>query len=235
MTTLAHRYAQVCAAYPVQRRTLHGHCWQYLDIVQGDETLLLLPGGFGEAATSFQYMLAFAPRFRVLSLSYPPTIATVQGLLAGIVSLLDELHITQVHVLGGSASGLIAQCLVRQHPQRVASLILSHTGLPRSARASQSEACAALVGALPLPPLKLLLRLSCYAFLPRRNETHAFWRRHFAAMIKAATRESLVNRFRIAADVDRHYRFVAGDLHGWPGRVCIIQALHDGWLSQAEQ
>lgn len=232
---LDHEFATFLAQHPPRYPVLGGSVWEYIACGEGATPLLLLPGGFGVAATSFRYIQAFASHYRVIALSYPGDIDTVAGLVAGIIAILDAEGVEQAHVLGGSYSGLIAQCLVRQHAQRVATLILSHTGPPWPHRIRQSNWAIRLLAITPLPLLRALLRLASYGFLPERNAVQAFWRAHFAAIIAAQTRESCINRFRVAIDFDRNYRFSPTDLSGWPGHIAILEATHDNVVSAAER
>jgi pimeloyl-ACP methyl ester carboxylesterase len=227
------RYQQFIAEHPLRRLTIDGHSWEYIEAGAGAESLLLLPGGFGMAATAWEYILAFAPRYRVVSLHYPPGLARMAELCDGLAGLGAALGLGAAHVLGGSASGAVGQVLVRRHPALVASLMLAQTGPPQPGRAAAARRCAALVEALPLPLSVALLRASVWAFLPLPSPGHAFWRGHFAELIAAQSRAGLANRFHLLADYDAHYRFAPADLAGWPGRVAIIESAADGFVAPA--
>ena len=78
---------------------------------------------------------AFAAKYRVLrydprghgdtQASKPPY--SMDLLVADVVGLLDALGIGQVHFLGLSMGGVIAQLLASRHPDRLLSLLLSDT------------------------------------------------------------------------------------------------------------
>ena len=231
----ARSYAAFRAAHPPRRAWVDGHRWEYIDAGAGDPPLLMLPGGFGIAATSFRYILALAGGRRVIALSYPPEIARIAGLCDGLATLLDTLRVARVWVLGGSASGFVAQAFVRRHPGRVAGLILAQSGAPRPARARLSRACAALLGALPMSLIFGMLRLSIAADLRGPSPERRFWRGHFAEVLAGQSRAALVNRFRLAADFDASYRLMPSDLDGWPGRVAIIESAGDGLVGPSER
>ncbi len=57
------------------------------------------------------------------------------ALLEGIAAILEAEGVQKVHVVGPSFGGWVAQCFVRRFPEKVATLILSDTGLPRKGRA----------------------------------------------------------------------------------------------------
>ncbi|MEI7772723.1 MAG: alpha/beta hydrolase, partial [Chloroflexales bacterium] len=149
-------------------------------------------------------------------------------------------------------SGFVAQALVRRHPGRVVGMILAQSGAPRPARARLSRACAALVGALPMPLIFALLRLSIAADLRGPSEGRRFWRGHFAEVLAAQSRDAMVNRFRLAADFDANYQLVAQHKkYRGPGEerealpaplpshiphpVAIIESAGDGLISPGER
>jgi 3-oxoadipate enol-lactonase len=78
---------------------------------------------------------AFAAKYRVLrydprghgdtQASLPPY--SVDMLVADVIGLLDVLGIGQVHFLGLSMGGVVAQLLASRHPDRLLSLLLSDT------------------------------------------------------------------------------------------------------------
>jgi pimeloyl-ACP methyl ester carboxylesterase len=68
----------------------------------------------------------------------------IANMARDVSRVLDELEIAQVHMLGYSMGGAIAQEFVRQFPDRVASLILCATmaGGPQAKYAKWSPLCA---------------------------------------------------------------------------------------------
>ncbi len=233
--SLSDQYAAFTATHPVQRWGLNGQVWAYIDVGVGARPLVMLPGGFGMAHTSWQYLAALQAQTRVIAVHYPPTATTLAELSDSLALLLDHLGLAQVDLLGGSASGFVAQVLVRRHPQRVATLILAQSGAPQPRRAHLARYCAALFERAPLPTLYGLLRLAIYGFLPGVTESRHFWRRHFAAVLAAQSRIALVNRFRLAADFDANYSFTPNDLADWPGRIALIESQADRTVGTAER
>lgn len=232
--SLAGRHAAFLAAHPPRRLMLDGAPWELIEAGAG-ETVLLLPGGFGVAATSFLYLADLARDYHTVALTYPPHLERVDELADGVAAVLDRCGVGRAHVVGGSASGAVAQVLVRRHPARVSSLILAQTGPPRPGRAPLAQACAHGCRAMPAALLLALLRLAVLAFLPGPGADQAFWRAHFAAVVGAQDRAALAARFRALAQYDRRCHFTPGDLDAWPGRVAIIEAAHDGLLPAADR
>lgn len=231
----AEEYRQFCVTHPLRSRLVDGVCWEYIDTLGPGEALLLLPGGFGVADTSFRLIRAFTPRYRVVSLTYPTSIRTFGGLVDGVAGLVRELGLKAAHVLGGSASGLVAQELVRRHPALVRSLILSHTGVPQQARARWISPALALLGLVPLPVARHFFHACVRAFLPGDDAEQQFWRGYFHARVDELSRESLLNRFHVLIDIDRNARFAPGDLDRWRRPLLMIAAEDDGFVGKREQ
>jgi pimeloyl-ACP methyl ester carboxylesterase len=232
--SLAAEYAAFLAAHPPRQLTIAGARWELIEAGSGP-VVALLPGGFGVAATSFQYVAGLSCDHRAIALTYPPNLDRIADLADGVAEVLNACGAARAHVVGGSASGAVAQALVRRHPGLVATLVLAQTGPPRPGRAGLALACAALCDRIPAPLALALLRAAMLAFLPRPSASHAFWRWHFAAVAAAGGRAELAARFRALADYDHSYRFAPGDLAGWPGRVVILEAARDGLLPASER
>lgn len=209
--------------------------WSWLDSRTGNETIILLPGFMGEAETSFLYVLALETHFRVISLTYPPSIGQVQTLCDGLVALLDGLGLQQATFLGGSSSGFVAQALVRQHPARVNRLILTHTGLPNPQHARKASMYLGLLRLLPFGLIRWLMQVSMLAYFPRPSCSHVFWRAHFQEVIRRQTRAALSNRFALLQDFHSHYRFLPADLAGWPGKILLMEMSRDRLTTPHEQ
>ncbi|WP_141508854.1 alpha/beta fold hydrolase [Candidatus Chloroploca asiatica] len=231
---LAEMYEAVLAAYPPEQRMVAGERWTVIQAGTGP-TVVLLPGGFGLATTSFQYIAALASDYHVLALSYPPRLDQVAQLASGVIALLDACGVDTASIVGGSASGGVAQVLVRRYPQRIAKLILAQTGVPQPRRAWFDQLIARACEQLPAAFMLGCLRLTVYAFLPGQTEAIIFWRRHFANVIGEQTRASLAARFHTLADYDHNYRFSPEDLQAWPGTIAIIESPQDRMLPAHEQ
>jgi pimeloyl-ACP methyl ester carboxylesterase len=233
--TIEAQYRAFCAAHPPRYRTIDGVVWEYLACGQGNEVMVLLPGGFGAATTAFQYALALGENYRVFSFSYPAALATAAALADGVAAVLAAEGVRRAHVLGGSYSGAVAQVLLRRHPALLSSLILSHTTAPAPRRARWLLPALLLFATLPMPLLRGALYLLNYAFLPGRGPAQRFLRGHFAAMIACFERRAYTSRLRVMLDFDRNMRFAPADLRDWPGRLLLAEAAHDGMVRPAER
>ena len=225
MNDLQAQLATVRAAYPLQQVTIEGHTWPYLAAGEGD-VLLLLPGALGEADTSFQYILALQDHYRVLSLSYPATIATLLPLIDGLRHTLAALHVTHAHIVGGSYSGLVAQYLASRHPDCVASLLLSNIGAPDPTYAQRWQLAANLLSSLPEPLVHAVMRATIRRFVRGNSPNEQFWRAYFAASIPALHKQAMIARLRLAAAM--HKRGDSLRRSPYRGPVLIVDADQDG-------
>lgn len=112
-----------------------GDCALYYER-QGVGFPVLFISGLGGFASFWQdQVAAFCKRFEVVTFDHrgigqsdPARLGyTVERMAADIVSLLDALKIRRTHVIGHSTGGAIAQVLAIEHPNRLASVVLSAT------------------------------------------------------------------------------------------------------------
>ena len=97
---------------------------------------VLFVSGLGGFASFWQDQIAaFAKRFEVVTFDHrgfgqsdPSRIGyTVERMAADVVGLMDALGIKRGHVVGHSTGGAIAQAIAIEHPNRLASVVLSAT------------------------------------------------------------------------------------------------------------
>lgn len=213
--------------HPLRQIDVAGTTWEYLACGHGAETLLILPGLIGLAEMSFQHILALEGEYRILVPSYPFGLKDLGEMETGIATILDAEGVRRAHVLGGSYGGMVAQRFARRYPERVARLVLSHTGGPKPERAAQSRRVVALFGLLPMGLLRALLRAATRKSLQAAPEHRAFWVAYSEEMIQHLTKADLIARYRLAVDFDATSTFTPDDLKDWPGRILILEGDDD--------
>ena len=221
--TLEAEWSAFCAAHPFQTATLAGHSWRY--VVAGRATappVLLLGGALGRAEFAFQQILLLARDCRVLAPDYP-AVATLGELTAGLVALLDREAVPRAHVVGGSFGGFMAQALLAHAPERVVSLVLSHTGAPDGRRRR-----VGWLRGVPGPILRGLLRMRLGRTLAGADP---FWRAHFARVVSSLSRAEIVSRAVLQAEFGQLPR----SLGAWAGPVLLLSAADDPFLGPAAQ
>lgn len=98
------------------------------------EPLLMIQGLGADSRGWIRQRRAFGSRYRCISYdnrgvgrSDTPASFTIEDMAADAVAVLDALSLRDVHVLGASMGGIVAQFLGVRHPERVRSLLLACT------------------------------------------------------------------------------------------------------------
>lgn len=229
---IASRYARVPAdrleafqafrrAFPYKSTTHDGVTWPYMTGGQGEPPLLLLSGALAIPDISWTSITNFAALRRVIVPTYPP-VMTMDSLADGIAAILRHEGVNQVHVMGGSYGGFVAQVLVRRHPQLARSLVLSHTLPPYPEIAARIRLFARLLRWLPRALVRPLMRRLFRPMMPE-------WSAETACLL--AIFDELVGHALAKVDVlgilertiDYSVRsFAPEDLSGWPGEVLLV-------------
>jgi pimeloyl-ACP methyl ester carboxylesterase len=178
----------------------------------------------------FTRIPAFEESYRVIAPSYS-SVSTATELLDGLAGVLEAEGVRAAHVLGPSYGGLVAQCFVRRHPERVQSLILANTLVPPRSLLWASQV---FLGVLPLVPLGWLRTLReralAQAFLGVPGvplEDQAFWRDYQHELISRLTKADLRAMYLLGIDLVESFRFAPDDLVSWPGKILILESDKD--------
>ncbi|MFN2567333.1 MAG: alpha/beta fold hydrolase [Gemmatimonadaceae bacterium] len=212
--------ARFRAAHAPRHVSRKGVEWSYYAGGSGEQVILRLTGALGLAEFSFQQILLFEQRFRVIAPDYP-AVTSLAEMIDGLIGILDAERVERAHVSGGSFGGLLAQVLARRAPERVASLVLSHTGAPDGRR---RRLAAAVVAAMPTSLLRKALKVRLGRTL---DAADPFWRRYFDQAIDQMTKVDIVSRIRLQAEFAEQRSWGPGDLAGWPGRVLLLEGDDD--------
>jgi deazaflavin-dependent oxidoreductase (nitroreductase family) len=218
------------AAHPLERATVNGVGWSYVASGAGEEALLLLAGGAMVGEAGFTRIPAFEDRYRVIAPDYPE-VSTAAELLDGLAGVLDAEGVRAAHVLGPSYGGLVAQCFVRCHPERVRTLVLANTLVPPRSLLWLSKDFVAL---LPLVPVGLLRALRertlarAFSGVPSVPQVdQVFWRDYQHGLVSRLSKAELLSMYRVGIDLIESFRFAPDDLASWPGRVLILESDED--------
>ncbi len=205
--------------------------WRYRRVGGGTEPVIWLTGALGVGEFAFAQILALGDGFRVLALDYPP-VRTLDRLADGLVAILDAEGLGAAHVVSGSFGGMVAQHLVRRHPERVRSLVLSHTAAPEPARA-RVAVVRAVVGTLGLWPEWLIRELFRRRLRGSFAVADPFWLRYFDSAVAGLSKADLLSRVRLAAEFAGQTGYRSRDLDRWPGRILILDADDDPLMPTA--
>ena len=140
---------------------------------------MILPGGAMVGEAGFTRIPAFEGRYRVIAPSYA-SVSTADELLDGLAGVLDAEGVREAHVLGPSYGGMVAQCFVRRHPERVRTLILANTLVPPRRMLRLARIFLALLPLVPVGWLRALrergLSRAFYGVPSVPPEDQVFWR-----------------------------------------------------------
>jgi len=114
------------ARVPLKTMTVDGLVWPYIDQGQGADALLLCPGTLGHADVFRNVIEHFAPRMRVIAVTYP-MVGDVGRIAEGAIGLLDRLGVGQVNILGSSLGGIVVQTIAARHPDRIAHAFIANS------------------------------------------------------------------------------------------------------------
>lgn len=219
--TLDARLSEFRSTYSRAELAQGGFSWRYWRGGADGDAVLWLTGALGVGEFAFLHALRIGADFRVLVPDYP-AVSGLNGMADGLAALLDAERLAAVHVVGGSFGGMVAQHFVRRFPERVRSLVLSHTTAPDPSflRAGLMRAFSLLVPERPYRALfSRRLRGSFLVADP-------FWVDHFDSTMECLTKDDLVSRVTLAGEFLQS-RYRPTDLESWPGRVLIISSEDD--------
>lgn len=209
------------ATYAASELQYGGTLWRYRHGGASSEPVFWLTGALGLGEFAFGCAFALGCDFRLLIPDYPP-LRSLDGMADGLAAVLDAEGVPAAHVVGGSFGGMLAQHFVRRHPDRVRSLVLSHTTAPQR---SYSRAAVMRILSLLLPerPFRALFsRRLRGSFV----DADPFWLRYFDSRVATLARRDLVSRVLLASRF-LQLRYAADDLDSWPGRLLILDADDD--------
>jgi pimeloyl-ACP methyl ester carboxylesterase len=216
--------------HPPKRVTVDGVGWEYIASGDGEEALLILPGGAMVGEAGFTRIPAFEDRYRVIAPSYA-SVSTAAELLDGLVGVLDAEGVREAHVLGPSYGGIVAQGFVRRHPERVRSLILANTLVLPRRMLRLSRVFLALLPLVPLGWLRALRERAlarAFSGVPSvPPEDQAFWGEYQHGLVSRLSKAEMRAMYWLGIDLVESFRFTPEDLDSWPGRILILESDED--------
>lgn len=224
-TTLANRLSEFRSTYSVAELEHRGVAWKYWRGGPAGEPVLWLTGALGVGEFAFAHILGLEADFKVVIPDYPP-VPSLDVIVDGLVAVLDAEGICAAHVVGGSFGGMVAQHLVRRHPERVSSLVLSHSPAPDPS----------YIRPAVIRVLSLLLPEGVYRALFIRRlrgifvAADPFWADYFDSTVARLTKADLVSRVTLANEF-LQFDYGPGDVEAWAGRVLIVDSDDDPALN----
>ncbi len=211
------------AQHPPQHLTVGRATWEYVALGQGPETIVFLHGMTGAYDIWWQQMLALAPHYRVISVTYPP-VETLEGLAQGVLAVMDAEGVARAHFVGTSLGGYLAQYLMAAHPDRLqGKVVLGNTFPPNEL---QRQKNGRLIRVLPWLPEWLIMRILRGSFRERIYPAAGYSELVLAYMLEQTdgrmSKAQVVARARALLEP-----FPPADLTALGLRVMIIEADND--------
>jgi pimeloyl-ACP methyl ester carboxylesterase len=182
----------------------------------------------GEAG--FTRIPAFEDHYRVIAPSYA-YVSTAAELLDGLAGVLHAEQAREANVLGPSYGGLVAQCFVRRHPERVRSLILANTLVPPRRLLWLSRVFLALLPVVPLGWQRALgeraLARAFSGVLSPPLADQAFWSEYQHGLVSRLSKAEMRDMYGLGIDLVESFRFTPEDLDSWQGRILILESDQD--------
>lgn len=111
--------------YPYRMVRVGGQSWRLRDRGGNGPTLLMMPGGLGNADLFYNQMLDLPPNIRCIGVDYPD--GEHEETADGLKSLLDILGVRCASLLGSSLAGYWLQIFGVRHPDRVDTMMLANS------------------------------------------------------------------------------------------------------------
>lgn len=139
---------------------LNGKEWSYYQAGEGKETILLLGGGINFEIVWFPYIEALRNDYTIIVPIYP-VVGNLEELLFGIKGILNNENITEVHIIGQSFGGMVAQSFGKKYPAMTHKLIIvnsatASTAIPEKIRQKKIKTTRSIVKKMRFYPLKLM-------------------------------------------------------------------------------
>ena len=155
--------------------------WHYHHLGESSAGLLFLPGALGRSEMGFHQYLELASDFRVIAMDYA-SVLTMDEIADAAVAIMDREGVERTQVIGSSYGGLVAQVLVRRRPDRVNSVVLSHTGTPNAGRVWSNRLALGLLRILPGGLVRAAMRSKIQRLLGRGWSEASFWNTYAAEL-----------------------------------------------------
>ncbi len=135
-------------ALPLKSIVVDGQTWDYLSVGQGRECILFLHGMAGSYDIWWQQISTFSKRYRIITLTYPPS-RSLQAMRDAVIKILDQEGIPETHVIGSSLGGYFAQYLFTTYPDRFKKAVFGNTFPPNDIYKEKNHSMALLARYLP--------------------------------------------------------------------------------------
>lgn len=230
--------------FPKQMKIINGVKFTYRLAGNGEKTVVLLVGGLGMSDGLYNHAKEFAKEFRVLLFDYPYGYKTNIALVDGIASLIKELNLGKVVLIGQSYGGFVAQLIASRHKNLVSELIISNSGcLSETLNETDMKPMYEMIG--KMKKVKKLTRIIPMVFLRKKfikqsmehlkgctDEEQKYMQGLFEIMFHRLTNRSERHMCSLMIDLLNLKRSSRNDFVYLDGKVLLILSKEDETFSE---
>ncbi len=211
--------------HPYNHCEINGILWQYISCGKGEEPLLLLPGGIRFAETWFKLITALENEYKIISPSYP-ALPTMAEHTKGVHTICASEGVDNVHVLGTSFGGWVAQCFVRHYPDAAKTVVLSNTSGPGGISTTLVRIGGVVTRMYPEWLLRIAFQRRLESLLSIQDQERKFWKAYLKELSLRTTKNDIIMQQKCGFDFNA-YTFSKDDLLDWPGNMLIMESDND--------
>jgi pimeloyl-ACP methyl ester carboxylesterase len=233
--SMAEQLQQFRASHPITHRKISGKLWNFIVTGKNDQTVVILPGGGGDAESMFPVVSELERKYRVIAIGYPATVTTADGIVDGISAILDECGANHVCILGHSFGGMAARSFALKYPQRVDSLIMANFAVYSPSRRLFFRASLPVMARLPHAVLGWAIRSGFGRLLKNRTDRE-FWLTYVNQCEMMEPRSpGLRSQLLCMLDFLKNASVTPADHEGWNGRVLILESDRETGFTRRER
>jgi pimeloyl-ACP methyl ester carboxylesterase len=222
--SMAEQFQRFRSSHPVTHREISGHDWNIIATGKGDQTVVILPGGGGDAESMFPVVSGLEREYRVIAIGYPATAANAEDVIEGIKAILDEYGVPHACLLGHSLGGMLARAFSLKCPERVDSLIIANSAVYSPGRRLFFKAVLPVMACLPHAILVRAIR-SGFNRLLKGHPDREFWL-CYVNQCEMARPDSpgIRNQLSCMAGLLKDRNLTRTSPGEWNGRVLILES-----------
>lgn len=215
--------------HPYNKIDINGIRWNFISCGKGGDVLLLFHGWFVNAHMWFHQILEFENEFSIIVPTFPLEVTKKEELIAGVMKILEVEKVEKVILIGISAGGAWAQYFLREYPEKVKHLILSHTGIPSEDVAHRVKKRARILRLLPFFLVRRLLKRFSRRNIRKYPDStwNKFLRAYFHEIGSNITKKMLLSQIASNVDFSPNDELKPEDFRSWNGNTLILSTIDD--------
>jgi esterase len=230
---LTERLLAFRSSHEFQSVSRNGLDWYFLKGGFG-VPVVLMPGLCGNSDELFALMTVLETEFQVVAISWPEELTHLPDLTQAVLAIMDSLSIQSAYIFGHSIGGLLAECFMKEYPDRAAGLILANVSHLAPMRETVVRSALTV---LPFTPRKFLEQKAFRAIRMQLagSKDEPFWAPYLEAEFRGMSSKVLSNRATCVLNALDRYPENRIDLDGWNRRVLVIESDNDPACTSAER